>query len=256
MSRSNLKKFIKRHIIIIIVVFMFANSSVLYLLFSKAQNANCLYQSQIDTDSRCLYIYHNEVYEKGTKNSPHQGVDCGINVDSSIPSLHFSGGILSRFNDAKIGTYCAGSPPTQAPTEAPTQQPTEVPQQPTEAPAATQAPSATNPPVVQKTATAAPKKTQAAATPTVAASVQITPEPTPVITNAPSVSEAITGNTFGEILGKPKNENVDLGTTAPIATKISQTTKEEKFNLTKISKPITYASVISFIGSIILIFLF
>lgn len=240
MSKNNIKKFVKRHIIFIIAAFMFANSSIIYLLFSKAQNANCMYQSQIDSDSRCLYIYHNEVYEKGTKGRPHQGVDCGINVDSIIPSLHFSGSIAGRFSDAKIGTYCAGLPPTQTPTAAPT----EVPQQPTEAPAVTQVP----------TATATPKKTS---TPVTAPTTQSTSvaTPAPSITNVLQTSEPISGNSFGEILGKPKNDDV-TATLAPINTKASQVVKVENFNLTKISKPLTYVSFVSFIGSLILIFLF
>lgn len=119
-----MKKFIKKHIILIIAIFVVANSSALYLYFSNA--APCMDQAMINADSRCLYVYNNNVYQKGSKSSPHQGVGCGKNVDSSIPSLHFSGGTLTKFNSAKIATFCANGQ-TPAPTTSPTPRPTASP---------------------------------------------------------------------------------------------------------------------------------
>ncbi len=116
-----MKKFIKRHILIIIAVFVVANSSILYLYFSNA--ASCMDQAMINADTRCLYVYNNNVYQKGSKSSPHQGVGCGRNVDSIIPSLHFSGSTFTKFNSAKIATFCANGE-TPIPSTSPTTRPT------------------------------------------------------------------------------------------------------------------------------------
>ncbi len=116
-----MKKFIKRHILIIIAVFVVANSSILYLYFSNA--ASCMDQAMINADSRCLYVYNGNVYQKGTKSRPHEGIACGRTVDSIIPNLHFSGGTFTKFNTAKIATFCANGEtpmPSASPSPAPT----------------------------------------------------------------------------------------------------------------------------------------
>lgn len=112
-----MKKFLKRHLLIIIAVFIVANSTILYLYFSNA--ASCMDQAQIDADARCLYVYNGNVYQKGSRSSPHKGVKCGRNVDSIIPSLHFSGNTFNKFNAAKITTFCANGQ-TPIPSASPT----------------------------------------------------------------------------------------------------------------------------------------
>lgn len=72
----------------------------------EVENKICISQEQIDTDSRCLYVYKNNVYEKGTREKPHKGQPCGINVDANIPDLHFVGDVLVKFDNSKIGPYC------------------------------------------------------------------------------------------------------------------------------------------------------
>jgi len=242
-KRSKFLKTVRQYVIQIIVFVLVANSGIAFLIFSKAQNANCMYQDQINSDSRCLYVYHNEVYEKGTKSRPHQGVDCGTNVDSTIPSLHFSGGIQRDFNTAKIGSFCGATAPTAAPTQAPTSAPTEVP---TQAPTAEPTQQSTDKPKTQATATQKPTST-----PSPLAQVNQTSEPvkTPEPTKVPTVQttlQPVSGNTFGDLLGKPSLVN------EPIEPK----EEGSKFELTSITKPITYISVLGFIGSIVLLFIF
>lgn len=235
-KRSKLLKAVRQYIIQIIVFVLVANSGIAFLIFSKAQNSNCMYQDQISSDSRCLYIYNNEVYLKGTKSNPHQGVDCGINVDSIIPDLHFSGNIAGDFNGAKIGSYCGATAPTQAPTEAPTAVPT---QQPTDAPTQEPTVAPTQKPATQKPATAQPQTNK-----------PVEPLKTPEPTQTPAVvvtSQPVSGNTFGELLGKPEKNEAVIVTPTP---------QSAKFKLTTITKPITYASVVGFIGSILLLFIF
>lgn len=111
-----MKKFIKKHLFLIIAVFVVANSSALYLYFSKA--SACMDQAAINADSRCLYVYNGNVYQKGSRNNPHQGVDCGSNVDNIIPNFHFSGGTFTNFNSAKVTAFCAANA-TAAPTASP-----------------------------------------------------------------------------------------------------------------------------------------
>lgn len=247
-KKNSFLKVARQYIIQIIIFVLVANSGIAFLIFSKAQNANCIYQDQINADQRCLYVYHNEVYEKGTKRIPHKGIECGTNVDDIIPILHFSGNIVSNFNAAKIGAYCGATAPTVAPTQAPTVAPT---QQPTDAP--TVAPTqqaATEVPTLTSTQKPTQKPTQQPATQQPA-----TQQPT----NTASPTEQSTtysGNTFGEILGKPKAESIQTIIPTIQSSSKTSTAENKKFKLTVISKPLTYASVVSFVGSILLLFIF
>lgn len=235
-----IKKLVKKYTVHLIIIFFLANTSIALLIFSMAQSEPCMNQSQIDTDARCLYVYQNEVYEMGTRLKPHKGHQCGINVDSIMPNLHFAGKILTKFNNTKVAPFCNSQPnPTNTPTQAPTQEPTNT-------------PTATSTPVPTTTATAISTATAAStATPKSTQTPQSThtSTATPTSTTTPTqTSVTYTGNTFGEILGKPK-----IATVVP--TPLTKTESRE-FNLTKISKPLTYVSLLGFIGSIILILIF
>lgn len=263
---KHIKKLIKKYLIHLIIIFFIANTSIALLIFSKAASEPCMNQAQIDADNRCLYVYQNYVYEKGSRNNPHKNHKCGMNVDSIMPNLHFVGSVLTKFNNDKVAPFCTAVDPTSTPTQAPTQQPTQAPtqaptqtptrqptqqatQQPTSQPtsqstskstqtptqSATQKPSITQPP---KTNTPVPAQSKQTDTPTSQETTAVTP-----------IYESYSGNTFGEILGKPAVKRSDISTQGP-------TLQDQKFDLTKISKPVSYASFISLIGSIILILLF
>ncbi len=109
---KSLKSVTKKYVIQLIIIFVLANSGVALYLYSKA-SGTCMTQAQINADTRCLYVYNNSVYEMGTKNSPHAGHNCGTNFDSTnMPSFHFSGSTLTKFNGKLIAPFCTGVQPT------------------------------------------------------------------------------------------------------------------------------------------------
>ncbi|MEK7168725.1 MAG: hypothetical protein AAB778_01820 [Patescibacteria group bacterium] len=246
MYSKTIKKLVKKYTVHLIIIFFLANTSIALLIFSKAASNQCMTQTEIDSDSRCLYVYQNYVYEKGTRSKPHKGHACGMNVDSIMPNLHFVGSVLTKFNNTKIAPFCTGTNPTTTPTATATATTTAT-QQPTEQPTQTPIQSGQNP-TQQPTAnpTQTPTQSGQAATPT--ATTTSTPTQSGQTPTPTQTSVSYSGNTFGEILGKPKVEKV---TPSPIATET-----ESKLDLTKISKPITYISLLGFIGSIILVILF
>src|SRR3989344_4193260 len=85
------------------------------------------------SDSRCLYILNNKVFEEGTKRSPHKGPPCGMDVPSIIPSFHLAD--VAKYLDPNYkGTICTQllptatpRPPTATPTLRPTLTPTRIP---------------------------------------------------------------------------------------------------------------------------------
>ena len=82
MSNKKIKSLLKKYLLHLIILFVLANASTALYFFSKAQNNSCMTQEQIDSDSRCLYVYHDKVYEMGSRSRPHKGHQCGMNVDS------------------------------------------------------------------------------------------------------------------------------------------------------------------------------
>ena len=254
---KQIKKLVKKYTVHLIIIFFLANTSIALLIFSMAQSGPCMNQTQIDADPRCLYIYQNEVYEMGTRSKPHRGHQCGMNVDSIMPNLHFVGNILSKFNNAKVAPFCNIQNPTSTPTQVPTATPTSTPvptKTATSIPTATATAttiattSATTTPTTVATTKTIPTSTPTS-TPTQAAQATNTQTQLPTLTPT-QTSITYSGNTFGEILGKPAVKRSD-----PV--KQGQTLTESKnFDLTKITKPVTYVSLLGFIGSIILILIF
>lgn len=141
------KKILKKYVVHLIILFFIANTDVALLIFTKAAN------------------------------DPHKGHDCGINVDSIMPNLHFLGSVLTKVNNAKITNFCSQN---TTPTENPTQQPT-----------ATATSNSTTKPTDKATEKAVTQPT-------------VSPTQEAVATSSPtSSSVSYSGNTFGEILGKP-----------------------------------------------------
>jgi hypothetical protein len=85
----------------------------------KAQS--CFTLQQIQTDSRCLYIYQSSVYQKGSRTSPHHGHPCGSDVTSVIPNSHLIDKI-GHLDPNYQGEICpaATATPTPSPTITPT----------------------------------------------------------------------------------------------------------------------------------------
>lgn len=73
--------------------------------------ATCFSVAEVQTDTRCLYIYNNQVYEKGTRASPHHGNPCGSDVTAIIPSFHYMD--MARYLDPTYqGNICEVAPTT------------------------------------------------------------------------------------------------------------------------------------------------
>ncbi len=93
----------------------------LYTIFktnAKAQSS-CVASSSIASDSRCLYVMNGNVYQKGSKSSPHQGHPCGMDVSSIIPSFHIAD--VAKYLDPNlVGSVCAQEQSTPTNTPAPT----------------------------------------------------------------------------------------------------------------------------------------
>jgi len=71
-----------KFLFLIAVMIVTANLGLAYVIryFSRAQT--CFTKEEVASDSRCLYIWDNKVFEKGTRSSPHQGHPCGMDVSS------------------------------------------------------------------------------------------------------------------------------------------------------------------------------
>lgn len=228
------KKIIRKHLVPLVVVFLLANTSVGIIIFTRSRAQSCMTQGQIDSDARCLYVYQGHVYEKGTRENPHKGQPCGINVDAIIPNLHFVGNILTQFNSARVAPFCVTIPtasPTQAPvvpTVAPTQMPTVPPiggGVPTMSP--TQVP------------TQAPEPTNVNTIPPIQIPTQA-PISTPTLSPLPEVDAGIT---FEKV----------IVTNTPSPRAIVKPLEGEGFDLTKISKPAIYTSLALLLGTILLV---
>ena len=105
------------------------NVVIFYAAEYRARGQTCFTTAQVSSDSRCLYILNNKVYEKGTRSAPHQGHPCGTNVTSVIPSFH-TDSPATYLDPTYVGDICVApsvapsTPPIQTPTNDPTTQPT------------------------------------------------------------------------------------------------------------------------------------
>jgi hypothetical protein len=91
----------------------------------KIHAATCFTVAEVQADARCLYIFHDQVYEKGTRAAPHHANACGSDVTAIIPSFHYND--MVRYLDPNYqGDICSVVPtiaptlPVASPTIAPT----------------------------------------------------------------------------------------------------------------------------------------
>lgn len=90
--------------------------------------ATCFSVAEVQADTRCLYIYNNQVYEKGTRANPHHGNACGSDVTAIIPSFHYMN--MAKYLDPTYQGNICEVIPTDVPVV-----PTDVPTAPTAVPA-------------------------------------------------------------------------------------------------------------------------
>lgn len=179
--KKQLKEFLKRYSFSLIFILFMANIGLLIIirLYGKAQE--CFTPEAISSDSRCLYIYSGKVYEKGTRDTPHNGHPCGQDVTSILPPSHLAA-VVTYLDPNYKGDMCTAVSPTA--TEVPTQPPL-----PTDTPEPTATLQPTSPP--QSTAIPIPSTTvpvvptsfsQPSVTSSIISSSPFSPSPTAVST--------------------------------------------------------------------------
>lgn len=118
------------HLIFLFSLVTFGITRVVQLSF-YAQN--CMTQTHVQSDSRCLYVYGDTVYEKGSRARPHHGNPCGSDVTRILPSSH--GRNIAKYLDPNVvGSVCSTVVPTQLPTQKPAPTNTQPPPNPTNTP--------------------------------------------------------------------------------------------------------------------------
>lgn len=197
----------------LLIMVLGAGTYYVVSLYSKAQS--CFTRDEVQQSSKCLYIYQNSVYEKGTRDAPHQGNPCGSDVTALIPNSHMLDKV-GHLDPNYQGELCSNTPQPTA-TPVPTATDTPVPTA-TQAPTNTQAPSPTTGQSSNPTATpttppigGAPIST---ATPTVRVSSTITPT-TRVLSTATPTMRPTSSSTDSAMLETETPEPTGL-TTLPV----------------------------------------
>lgn len=134
-----------------------------YSIYIRA-SASCMTVAQVQSDSRCLYIVTTQIYEKGSRSSPHHAHPCGSDVTNVLPASHL-GNIAFYLTPNFRANVC----PAVANT------PTPLPPTPTHTPTNTPIPTNTPFPTPTQTPINTPFPTQGTSTNT----------PTPILTNGP-----------------------------------------------------------------------
>ena len=137
-----------------IMILILVNLGLVYTIkIWLIKSQNCMTTTQVSSDARCLYIYNNKVFEKGTRNNPHHGNPCGMDVTSIIPAFHLAN-VAFYLDPNYTADICTAPPLTATPT-------------PTAVPTLTRAPTATLTPMPTLVPTATPtSQLGASATPT------------------------------------------------------------------------------------------
>lgn len=138
MFKENISPHKKRHVLsklslILIAISFTFTISIGYIMHFKIIAATCMTKIQVQSDSRCLYIYSGKVYQKGSRSSPHHGHACGTDVTSVLPSSH-SNSVASFLTPNYVSDICPATTNTPTPT------PTTPPSQSTPTPTLTSAP--------------------------------------------------------------------------------------------------------------------
>lgn len=194
---------------------------------------SCMTQAMIDSDSRCLYVYANSVYEKGTRGNPHHNNPCGSNVTQVMLSFHIAN-MVQYLDPNYIAPLCTALPtstPNPTATTIPTQVPSNTPA-PSNTPKSTNTPQPTVPPG-NPTNTPIPT-TIPTHRPTSTSTPMSTPAPTlsnlPTVTptvGVVSVVENASGTGFGKYvafvsLGKESLESGSTGVLSPPTVPVKQ----------------------------------
>jgi hypothetical protein len=151
-NRKKLLKVFVEYGIHLWVILITVNLAVLYAVHFFIMGATCMTAQQVSSDSRCLYIWGQQIYQIGSRPSGHHGHPCGTDVTTVMPSSHTS-------NQASylLPNYVANVCTAVAPTPTATPKPASPTAKPTNTPIPNKAPTAT--PKQQPTSTPKPTPT-------------------------------------------------------------------------------------------------
>lgn len=182
-----------------VFILLFLSGGIYYTIRVFTRGETCFSTAQVASDSRCLYIYNNQVFEKGTKSAPHHDIPCGTDVSSIIPNSHLIDKV-GHLDPNYQGNICSNQPvptaaqPTSAPTNTPVP-PTAIPTQPPANNGGNQQTQATATPVRAATPTTASSSTQST-TSSVVTSTPIQSSSSTAGTLSPTISQLpVTGAT-------------------------------------------------------------
>ncbi|MGI8420349.1 MAG: hypothetical protein ACR2LN_06960 [Candidatus Levyibacteriota bacterium] len=172
-KKVSLKKVLFEYGLHIWVLLFLVNIVIFYVVQYHANGQTCLSKAQVSSDTRCLYILSNKIYEKGSRGSPHQGHPCGSDVTSVVPSSHTSGA-TTYLDPNYVGDICSA---TATNTTTNTTNTTTSP-----APATSPAPIATKVPSPSPTVTVVPSP-QCLGASCISPGASIAASPSPIIPN-------------------------------------------------------------------------
>lgn len=112
-----------KYSVLIFIGLFVANLLLIHSIRVYIRSQSCLSRDQINSDSRCLYILGNRVFNKGSRAEPHQGHACGSDVSALIPSTHQL--VPTHYLDPNyVGDVCADAPASPSPSPDPSPDPT------------------------------------------------------------------------------------------------------------------------------------
>lgn len=116
-----------KYTLLILILLFLANIILLQAIRVYIISQTCMTREQVAASNKCLYILGNKIFEKGTKNNPHKGHPCGIDVTAFIPGFHLAD-MAQYLDPSYTAEICSANPtPTPLPTLLATPLPTPVP---------------------------------------------------------------------------------------------------------------------------------
>lgn len=116
------RRFISKHSLFLLTLSFTVTMSIFYVMHFRIIAATCMTKAQVQSDSRCLYIYSGKIYQKDSRSSPHHGHACGTDVTSVLPSSH-SNSAASFLTPNYVADICPAT--TNTPTPTPTTPPSQ-----------------------------------------------------------------------------------------------------------------------------------
>ncbi len=156
------QKILRTYWIHLLFIFFMINYVITRVIQLNFFAANCMSRAQMQSDSRCLYSYNGNIYQKGSKSKPHHGHACGSDVTTVMPSGHIRN--MARYLDPTlVSSVCTDAPantatPTHTATPRPTNSPT-VTSTPKPTTARTATPTHTPIPTIENKTTVGPTNT-------------------------------------------------------------------------------------------------